>query len=382
MESRAKTIAVKGSGVIAHLCSLMLSKSGLDVIHIKEDTFKKNDMFFAISPSSIDWFKGLDFPSIFFEKLHKISEIDLHSDILQEKINFSADDNFIESLAFMAKQDYFHDVFKVTHKNINAVNANKVLSYIFKDQSIDLILEKDKLSCSLIVVCDDNDPLIKKEEFHSTSKDYHQTAFTFIFNSKEGFFDKASQFFYEDSILALLPLKSNEIGVVWSCNEQLKKHLESLDEKELVNYLQNRIDRKFLIEIPLKQKNMFALKDKYFKSILSKRLVLIGDAAHKIHPMAGQGLNLGLRDLRYFEEIISSAHNCDFGDINFLRKYERRRRKDVSQFLNLTSILSDLIFEHQDNLKKISANKILSGSINKLLNKNILKKYLVKQATL
>ena len=129
MVNNKKIIAVKGSGMIACLCSLMLAKYGHDVIHVSKGVTKKNDMFFAITPTSIEWFRELGFPDIFFDQLHNISEIQLFDEIYGNEINFKADDFYIDSLAYTAKQKHFVEALKDLNTNINTIVDDASISY-------------------------------------------------------------------------------------------------------------------------------------------------------------------------------------------------------------------------------------------------------------
>lgn len=381
MVNNKKIIAVKGSGMIACLCSLMLAKFGHDVIHVSKGVTKKNDMFFAITPTSIEWFRELGFPDIFFDQLHKISEIQLFDEIYGNKINFKADDFYIDSLAYMAKQKHFAEALKDLNTNINTIVDDASIAHSCNDESVDIHINGDTIKASLLIICDDGDSLINEEKFHSTAIEYDQTALTFVFKSEGGIFNQASQYFYEDSILALLPLDSNEVGVVWSCNKKLKNYLLSLEEIDLVTILQERIKKIFNIEVPLKNRHAFDLRAKNLESIFNKRILLMGDAAHTIHPMAGQGFNLGLRDIQCFEKLIAEKSTMDFGARNFLRKYERMRARDVTQLSTLTTSISNILFENKSFIKK-ARNKLLLSSVSKLKSSKYFKNYLVKQAIL
>ena len=90
-------------------------------------------------------------------------------------------------------------------------------------------------------------------------------------------FNQASQFFFKDSILALLPTSQNEVGVVWSCNETLKNHLVSLEDHDLADHLQDRIKETFLIEKGLKNRKTFELKAKNLNNIFYKKVLAMGD---------------------------------------------------------------------------------------------------------
>ncbi len=377
MVSKKKIIVVKGSGIIAYLCCLVLTKYGNDVVHIVKGKLKKNDMFFAITPNSIEWLKKLGLPPKFFSQLQKINHIYLDAKIYKEEVIFNADEFFIDSLAYITKQKNFVEALDDLNSNITTIADDKI-SYKLNEESVDIIVNQDVISASLLIVCDGDDNLIDEVKFGIKDTDYNQTALTFTFNAKGGKFSQASQFFFKDSILALLPTSQNEVGVVWSCNDSLKNHLISLTDQDLAEYLQGRIKETFLIEKGLKNRKTFELKAKNLNNIFYKKLLVMGDAAHAIHPMAGQGLNLGLRDVRCFEELI--AQKYDYGAKNFLRKYERIRARDVAQFSKLTSLISYFIFDNKNYLERVGKSKLLSKGINKLLNNKYFKNYLVKQA--
>ena len=380
MVRKKKIIAVKGSGIIAYLCSLMLTKCGNEVVHIAKGTPTRNDMFFAITPNSVAWLKKLGFPSTFFMQLQKINQIYLDAELFKEEVIFNADEFFIDGLAYMAKQRIFFEALDDLNPNISSIADDDRVNYKFNDESVDIIVDQDVISASLLIVCDGGDSLIDEAKFRIKKTDFNQTALTFTFNALEGTFNQASQFFFKDSILALLPTSENEVGVVWSCNESLKNHLLSLKDKDLAEYLQDRIKDNFVIGKDLKNRNTFELKAKNLNNIFYKKVLAMGDAAHVIHPMAGQGLNLGLRDIRCFEELI--AQNHDYQSKNFLRKYERMRARDVAQLSNLTSLISYVTFDNKNYLERVNKSKLLSRGINKLLSNKYLKNYLVKQAIL
>lgn len=380
MVIKKKIIAVKGSGIIAHLCTFMLQKNGNNVVQITKGIPKKNNMFYAITPASVEWLKKLGFPSKFFRQLQKINNIYLDTELYKEKVSFKADEFFIDCLAYMTKQENFVDALNDLNNNTTSIIDDENISYKFNNESVDIIVDKDLIRASLLIVCDNGDDLIDEDKFKIKETVYDQTALTFTFKAKKGMFNKATQFFFQDSILALLPLSQNEVGVVWSCNKKLKNNLAALSDQDLIGNLQNRIKDTFIVEKSLKHRNTFELKAKNLKNIFYKKVLTMGDGAHLIHPMAGQGLNLGLRDIRYFEKLITQNH--DFGTKNFLRKYERMRARDVKQLSSLTSFISYIIFENSSFIERANSSKLLETSINKLIRNKYFKNFLVKQAIL
>ena len=113
------------------------------------------------------------------------------------------------------------------------------------------------------------------------------------------------------------------------------------------------------------------LNDKFF----DKRVVLMGNAAHSIHPLAGQGLNLGIRDIIDFEKCLKSNYYKDIGLAGFLRRFERLRRIDTFEFSTLTSVL-----QWAFSSKSKFINQALIKGIKLLESKDNLKNFLIKKA--
>ena len=102
----------------------------------------------------------------------------------------------------------------------------------------------------------------------------------------------------------------------------------------------------------------------------------MGDAAHQIHPMAGQGMNLGLRDVRNLQELLTNAHTMqDIGEITFLRKYARARQADIAGMNMLTSGL-DALFATENNMVK----KGVAWGFKQLNDQATVKKLLIQHA--
>ena len=151
----------------------------------------------------------------------------------------------------------------------------------------------------------------------------------------------AWQRFLPTGPLAFLPLGERDgrllHSIVWSCPEEMAASLLAGDEAAFVQRLGMAADGAFDELQVMDERVSFPLAQRLATGYLPRaRVVLVGDAAHVVHPLAGQGANMGLRDARLLADTLSTARcaRCDAGDSGFLRDFERRAAAD-----NLTMAL-------------------------------------------
>jgi ubiquinone biosynthesis UbiH/UbiF/VisC/COQ6 family hydroxylase len=135
-------------------------------------------------------------------------------------------------------------------------------------------------------------------------------------------------------VLALLPLPDNHLSLVWSAGEAHAAALLALAPDDLSRAVESAasgaVQARFGRLSCVTHARGFPLMLQQADSAVAHRLVLIGDAAHVVHPLAGQGINLGLRDVSELARIFSAKEAFrDFGDLRMLRRFARARREDV-----------------------------------------------------
>lgn len=371
------SIIIIGGGLVGNLLHLMLESKGFSINQF-EKTSKLKNRTFALTPSSVDWLKSLGLPSKFFDSLNDISSMKIFDSTLSNSVTFESDDIAKPAIAFMANEKDFNEAIEKTFKKRKTIEEIPK-DYVIKNKQDQVIIEtsKERYKSSIIIACDGVNSLAREKiEIKSTKHDFNQTAITFQLKVKLDNQNEAKQFFLKESILAILPIKKNLVSIVWSCNSQFYKKINSFDEKSIEDELNLTIGD-FYKDIKVVSKiESFPLTMNRVESFFKDRVLLVGDAAHFIHPLAGQGLNLGIRDIITLEKIIDKKGYADIGLKGFLRKYERARKEDVAQMGFLTLGLN-WIFSNKSSI----LNRIVGKGMSMLDKSKLLKKQLIKKAT-
>jgi ubiquinone biosynthesis UbiH/UbiF/VisC/COQ6 family hydroxylase len=174
-------------------------------------------------------------------------------------------------------------------------------------------------------------------------RSYAETAVVANFESEAGHGEVARQWFRADGVLAWLPLPGRYISIVWSAPDAVARELLELDAPSLSRRVREA-GRAALGELRLASRVAgFPLRQIRVQRTVAPGLALVGDAAHAVHPLAGQGVNLGFQDARVLADEI--AHRSPLerpGDLRVLRRYARARREDVTAMQFVTDGLDRL----------------------------------------
>ena len=247
------------------------------------------------------------------------------------KIQFKAKEVNEEALSHVIM---FNDLLEqIQDKAINAIQFESEITSISKLDTLTKISlnNNSELQTPLLIGSDGrNSPVAQLSNFISKMNDYKQTAFTFLV--KEGLDNNnstASQIFSDKGIFALMPikhLKENMFSVVWSVpNDLLKDTNKDNFVSENIDAMTTKINSKITLETDIIS---FPLLNHHLDSYMKEGIVVVGDAAHSIHPLAGQGINLGFADADILcEEIIKAfKKGYSIGSHRVLKKYEIRRK--------------------------------------------------------
>jgi 2-octaprenylphenol hydroxylase len=141
----------------------------------------------------------------------------------------------------------------------------------------------------------------------------------------------ARQWFRKDGVLAWLPLPENRMSMVWSTDPAHARKLLAMPPAELGATVAEAGENLLGPLSLITPAAAFPLRLQNAEVMVKPRLALVGDAAHLVHPLAGQGVNLGFHDVIGLEETLNNRNvQADVGDYALLRRYERSRKMDIS----------------------------------------------------
>ncbi len=183
---------------------------------------------------------------------------------------------------------------------------------------------------------------------------YGQTALVCAIAHEKPHHGVAHQFFMPAGPLAILPLKGNVSSIVWSETSANAAAIHALSDDEYLEALRPRFGD-FLGKISLAGKRFtYPLGLSVCERFSGLRLALVGDAAHGMHPIAGQGLNAGLRDVAALAQVLSEAHmrGEDIGALDVLERYQEWRRFDTAT-LAMATDLTNRLFSNDNPILRL-----------------------------
>ncbi len=234
-----------------------------------------------------------------------------------------------------------------------------------------------KLQGRLLLVCEGaGSPLREMAGIGVRNSSYNQHAIVCYLDVNNAPENTALQAFNHSGPVALLPMGGDLFSLVWSCDEDQYQRWLDADESYFINGLQAHLRRDFGDIKILSERASFPLRQMYANETVDNRLVLLGDSAHVVHPLAGQGVNLGLSDV---VELVRQVKGFNLRDeqavVRALKRYQRRRHSEVRMTSELMSFLHRFYAIEQPGLTWLRGTGM--NLVNRL---NPLKQWLVQQA--
>jgi ubiquinone biosynthesis UbiH/UbiF/VisC/COQ6 family hydroxylase len=188
-----------------------------------------------------------------------------------------------------------------------------------------------ELEAKLVVAADGGDSRVRRHAgIPVYEKGYGQSAVVANFACERSHRETAYQWFQGGPVLALLPLPGDHVSMVWSLPEAEAARIAGLNSRELCQAVELASHGALGSLSLVTPQRSYRLRRISARRMIAPRIALVGDAAHVIHPLAGQGLNLGLQDARALSQVLNEREPVrDPGDWRLLRRYERRRAEPI-----------------------------------------------------
>ena len=361
-------IIIIGGGLVGASLVAALKDSGLKIALIEphepapvpQDNSWDNRVY-AISPGSAAFLQKLGAWQLMeTERIAPVYEMAIFGDDNTAHINFSAYEIGLPELAFIAEnrqlQTTIWHMLESSKENIRIYCPAKCTAITWHDTHVDVELtDGTELEAALIIGADGVNFWVRTQAGIEVSQHaYDQVGVVANFSTELSHRQIAHQWFRRDGVLALLPLPGKRVSMVWSTTEDHADFLRKLSAEKLCQQVEeasaHTLGAMQLISPPAG----FPLNHVHVKKLVKARLALIGDAAHGIHPLAGQGVNLGLRDARELSAILNSqGRQTDCGDYLFLRRYELARKEDILVLEWVTDGLQKLFNNPNPTLARI-----------------------------
>ncbi|MEM7765764.1 MAG: FAD-dependent monooxygenase [Pseudomonadota bacterium] len=206
----------------------------------------------------------------------------------------------------------------------------------------------DEIAAKLLVGADGRNSVVRRHAgIGIKTIDHQQIAVVTQLDTELAHYDTAFQRFLPEGPLALLPLSDGRVSLVWTTSPTRADEILAMDDKAFGAAVTDASDHVLGSLAPSLKRVSFPLISQFAPDPIATRTVLLGDAAHAIHPLAGQGINLGFSDAAVLADIAKDARGADLGDAPWLRRYRRRRIADNVSTLYGLDLLNRLFAREQ-----------------------------------
>ncbi len=328
----SQKICIIGSGLTGLTIAYLLSKFRLQIDIVEQDFNKKkiNPTKIALSKNSLDQLCLYGLKDI-KKKSNIVKNIYLHDSYssisLKQDLQFSAS-NKKEALAYVIDGSTLFSNLKKKLKSLKNINfIKKEISSINDNKFFKEITFKDliKENYNLIIFASANNlSLLSKFKLRKVvDRSYNENAYVFNLFHKKIINNSARQFFLKDGPLAFLPVSSTETSVIWSIKNNSVNEKYVSNNNYLSKFFNNHFKELFKEIISISEINKFNLNYIFNELKDSKRTLLFGEIANKIHPIAGQGWNMTLRNIFSLIKVTKYCENLglEIGNDIFIKKY-------------------------------------------------------------
>lgn len=341
-------VVIIGGGPVGLSAAIGFTQKGLSVTLIEKNAYKppqEDGRGYALSYGTIAFLDHIHVWPQLKSMASPIKSIEVTEKDTISKLHFDDSDYPQEAMGYLVESHYLNEAL---HAQISSLD----IRYEEEVEAIETSLghqvlsfkKGEPLQARLVIAADGKKSMMRtKMGINVQHHDYPHPAFVTRINHELPHNNKAYEIFLKSGLLAVLPLRGNQSSIVW-CMEEEKISQMMEAEQEVVESALYKIFPdlgKVTLAAP---RFTYPLKAVLSDRLVAQRFVLLGDAAQSIHPVAGQGLNLGFRGLQTLYRHIVKAFDLglDIGSDQILNFYEKEHLKERRKFYRLTDALIHL----------------------------------------
>ena len=337
-------VTIIGGGIVGLLLAALLVNAKIEVIIVEEKkpllSWNKNSLdsrVSAINAVSRRLLKKLNcWQDIYKSAYSPLVKLDVWDSIGGGEIIFDSAEIGAPALgAIVENREIIRVLWQKLQENplVKFICPDYPRNLLCLEEFIDLELDNRKtIRTSLLVGADGSHSWLRRQmNITIQERSYKQSAVIAVVKTENPHEQTGWEAFFPDAVLALLPLANlHDCAIVWSVSPEKAMQLIVANDKLFNIEINNAFSSRLGKIRRLTQPKAIPLIMRCARKYLDSRMVLIGDAAHTIHPLAGQGVNLGFMDAACLAQCIIDAHHeqRDVGSVRVLRRYERWRKGD------------------------------------------------------
>jgi 2-octaprenyl-6-methoxyphenol hydroxylase len=343
-------VVIIGGGLAGASCALSVAKTNpalnIAVVEANQVTGDYHPSFddrsIALAQQSVEYLQSLNLFEQNAPYTAAIKKVSVSDRGHFGKAHINCDEFAKPSLGYVVEVNPFGRALhlRLTQSNITLLCPDSVTAIEQTLHSNTLTLQSgEQLNTALLVIADGaQSPTRNLLGLGFNTLPYEQGAIIANVEVAGGHNNHAFERFTQNGPMALLPMSNNRYSLVWCMRqEQVEQHM-ALNEQGFLSALQSAFGYRGGQFTKVGMRTSYPLVYGQVESLTAHRTVVIGNAAHAIHPIAGQGFNLGLRDVQVLSNLIADSQH-DLGSYAFTREYSKKRSDDIKTVMSLTDAL-------------------------------------------
>ncbi len=350
-------LVIIGGGMVGASLAISLSEQPLRIALIEAAPLRTDatppcydDRAIALSFGSRRIFEGMGLWANIAAQTTAIKNIHVSDQGRFGFTRLSAQQENVDALGYVATARQLGAVLmaQLQHcNNLTIISPATLTELKLSDDHATTVISQDDgntetITSKLVIAADGGNSHVRRQlDIRTTDRDYRQTAIIANITPEKPHRHVAYERFTQNGPLALLPMPDNRCSLVWTCTPEDAERVLQLSDADFLAELQPCFGKRLGRFVKVGKRNSYPLKLIQAQEQVRARLALIGNAAHTLHPIAGQGFNLGLRDVAALAQNVVDASlvGDDIGALSVLENYSQWRQRDHRQVIAFTNTL-------------------------------------------